>query len=169
MPRVYQALARAQSERQARVGEAGPAAADVTQRSSAGSSGPGLAPEVAQAPVGPPLAPWLQEPQITGNDIVSLVSATQAAGQRLCPHCDAFSDSQLPPAFLRWSYRLTRKPMHLCGACGRRYHTPKLSRPERPMPAFLPPSNGRGFNDLVRDMARDERDWKLSEQLKRSR
>jgi hypothetical protein len=59
--------------------------------------------------------------------------------------------------------------MHLCRACGNRYHTPKLSKPGRPMPAFLPPSNGRGFHDLVRDMARDERDWQLSQQLKRSR
>jgi len=58
--------------------------------------------------------------------------------------------------------------MRLCRACGRRYHTPKLSKQGPQLPAFLPPSSGRGFQDLVRDMARDERDWQLSEKLKRS-
>lgn len=194
MSRVHEALARARSVPASRQGDRayeGPASpetssqafrseretdADNPQNSSAiraGDLGAGLAPEVAQVPVGPPRGARPQEPHVNGTDVLGIVPATHAGGAKRCPHCDALSDSRKPPAFLRWSYRLAGKPMHRCRACRRRYHTPMLAaRPSkvgRPMPGFLPPSNGRSFQDLVREMARDERDWQFSEERKRSR
>ena len=176
MPRVYQALSRSQAalnERQAATGREDAGApetvhhgfptepgtdSDVTKggsvRQSVDTVG-GLAAGATQAQV----------------DVASIVARSLTVGTGLCPNCDAYSDSRLPPAYLRWSYRLTRTPMHLCRACGHRYHTPKSPRTKQgpPMPAFLPPSSGRTFQDLVRDMARDERDWHHSEELTRSR
>src|SRR5690349_8770327 len=41
--------------------------------------------------------------------------------------------------------------------------------PTSSMPAFLPAATGRSFQDIVRDMAREERDLNVSEESKRSR
>lgn len=115
--------------------------------------------------------PRVEQSHLSSPDVATMVSRVHAAGTGLCPHCDAYADPQLPPAFLRWSYRVTRRPMHLCRTCGNRYHTPKSSRSKQGahMPAFLVPAGGRSFQDLVRDMARDERELHHSEDLKRSR
>ena len=183
MPKVFEALSRAQSElgeRQAapeRQDAASPGRGDQvfpTERiSGTGVTGVSASDEtVAEfAPVGTAREPRVEQSHVSGTDVATMVSRIHTAGTGLCPHCDAYADSQLPPAFLRWSYRVTRRPMHLCRTCGNRYHTPKSSRSKQGahMPAFLVPAGGRSFQDLVRDMARDERDWHHSEDLKRSR
>jgi len=109
MPRVYEALSRAQSALSGP--PAGPGHEDPAPLGTVHNSFPTEGVAGSDATEGT----RLQEPQISGNDVASSVRA------------------QGPPS------------------------------------AFLPPSSGRSFKDLVRDMARDERDLRLSEQLKRSR
>ena len=86
-----------------------------------------------------------------------------AAVRNECPYCGAPLDSQRPPGWLRWCFRLSRIPPHRCGACRRRFTTPKLRSTHanvepRRVPGFLPPEDGLSFADVIQDMARDERE-----------
>jgi hypothetical protein len=93
------------------------------------------------------------------------VGFADSHGKEECPYCGAPVDPQRSSRLAQLSSRLRKLPRYECHNCGRRFQLPRYrmssgAHPEPPpsLVGFLSPEDNRSFQDLIVEMAHDERE-----------
>jgi hypothetical protein len=97
--------------------------------------------------------------RISGKGVAGESSGILDAGLRRPITCPGCGKEQERPDIGPWKkrfLRLMRVRLYRCASCGQRFD--ESARPTSWQTAFLSPTDDRRFEDLVRDIARDERE-----------
>src|SRR5688572_9014328 len=144
MSRLYEALERARE-----LGQRDPTVAPEGGRSEA------LSPPAIHQTVVPDRAPRVEPP--TPSHTTTAIR---------CPACDKVQDGVLRAPWKNRVYGMLGIPLYRCRSCRRRFSEAIRQTDEpvtnhlegRVFSSFLRPADNRTFDDVIRDMARDERE-----------
>ena len=131
-------------------------------------------------------APDVQKPAPTGETVspaqgpdkpvlgAMTVTASVDAALTVCPNCGMACNPQ-PSTWARSVSLIGRIPAYRCSGCKRRFKAPRhvvptaAHGPRKSVSGFLAADDDRSFDDLIKDMARDERERQQSNEARSNR